>query len=189
MAATSITAGTKAGIAGDMRTLRNKAGEFVRAQAYLEKVRPDPVRYPAEFTRWTTLREYGNKTRATVHRITGLVDEAGNIMDSIYYSITHPFGMDIGLGILPLLPAAGVAISGAVIASALAAMTYFVSNAYTFAKFADATPEDKAQLVAFENAQSSGGIGGALSSVKGIMLIAAVIFIAPKVYRLIKERK
>jgi len=187
--AAPITAATKTGLAYELQKLRNKAKEFLRAQSHLNTVMPDRTKYPAEYERWLTLKNYGDQVRSRVQAITGAVDTAGNVMDSIWYGVTHPFGMDIGLGVLPLLPIAGVAISGAVIASSLAAMTYFISNAYTFAKFADATPENKAQLVAFEKAQSAGGIGGALSSVKGIMLIGVLVFVAPKIYAEMKRRK
>lgn len=182
-----ITAATKTGLAYELQKLRDKAGEFMRAQQHLDTVMPDRAKYPAEYDRWLTLKNYGNEVRSRVQSITGMVDTAGNVADSLWYGITHPFGLDIGLGLLPLLPLAGVAVSGAVIASALAAMTYFISNAYTFAKFADATPEQKSQLIAFEKSQ--GGISGALSSVKGIMIIGAIIFIAPKVYAIMKARK
>jgi len=174
--AAPITAATKTGLAYELQKLRNKAREFLTAQNYLNTVMPDRAKYPTEYERWLTLKNYGDQVRSRVQAITGAVDTAGNVLDSIWYGVTHPFGMDIGLGVLPLLPVAGVAISGAVIASALAAMTYFISNAYTFAKFADATPENKAQLVA-------------LSSVKGIMLIGVLIFVAPKIYSEMKRRK
>lgn len=183
-----LTAQTKGILASELSNFRAKAQEFLRAQAYLDRAMPDRNKYPAEYARWVELRQYGNKVRDTVQYITSMIDTAGNVAGSVWYGITHPFGIDIGLGILPVIPAAGAVISGAVIASSIAAMTYFITNAYTFAKYADASPEERAQLLAFEKAQSSGGFAAMLTSVKGIMIIGAIIFIAPKIFDAMKKR-
>lgn len=182
-----LTTLTKGSLTSELNNFRNKAKEFTTAQTYLDRAVPDRNKYPAEYARWSDLQQYGNAVRDSVETITGMVDTAGNVADSIWYGITHPFGLNIGLGVLPMIPLAGAAISGAVIASSIAAMTYFISNAYTFAKYADASPEERMQLIAFEKAQASGGFASMLTGVKGIMIIGAIIFLAPKIIDITKR--
>lgn len=182
-----IVESTKTGLAAELEKMKAKAVEFTRAYDTLTKTEPDKSKYPREWQKWNELKSYGDKTRATIKRITSTIDTAGNVIDSITYGVTHPFGLDpFGLGILPILPAAGVAISGAVIASSIAAMTYFISSAYEYGKFADSTPEVRAELM--KRAQST-GIGAGLANVKTIMIIGALIMFAPKIIEMINKRK
>jgi len=188
--ASDITSKLKTEIAN----LRAKAREFNNAYSKLTANRPDPQKYPAEYAKWFKLKSYGDKTKASVARITRTIDTAGNIMDSIWYGVTHPFNTDpfgldanpYALGILPAIPVAGVAITGAIIASSIAAMTYFISQAYQYGKFADSSPQVRQEL---QRMQTSSGIGGALASVKGILFIGAIIYLTPIVIDQIKKAR
>lgn len=168
-------------------SLRQKALRFNVSYALLLKSEPDTQKFPTQYKKWLELKKYGEKTRASVNWLTGAVDSTGRAVDSIYYGITHPFGSDVfGLGVLPLIPVVGVAVTGAVIASSIAAMTYFITQAYEYGKFADASPEVRAEL---KKQTESGTIGGALTSVKGIMFIGAAIYLLPKIFAMMKARK
>jgi len=167
-------------LSGKLQELKQKAAEFNIAQAVLERSRPDPVRYPAEFAKWNELRDYGYKTKSAIKWLLDAADTAGNVGSSLYYGLTHPFGYDIGLGILPLVPIAGVAITGAVIASALAALTYFITGAYEYKVFAEATPEVQAAIKAHESTTGAAGIAKIFTSVTGLVIVAGLIYIVPK---------
>ena len=88
------------------------------------------------------LASYGDTLKSVIEGFTGAMDTAGNIMSSIQYGITHPFGYSIpglsgyvanksGLGILPVL-AAGELVTLTSIAGAAAAATaisYYITKA------------------------------------------------------------
>lgn len=180
-----LSAIVKTGLAADIEQLKSTARKFMAAYAHLVKIRPDPARYPVQYKKWSELKSYGDKTRASVGWITKTIDTTGNVADSIWYGVTHPFGYNTfnlsGLGFLPLIPMAGVAVTGAVIASSIAAMTYFISSAYEYAKFADASPEVRAELQ--KRAASSSGITGILGSITGLLVVAGIIYLLPKILK------
>lgn len=177
--------GLNSSIASDLTdeiaNLKSKAVEFMTAYTTLAKSAPDSQKYPTQYAKWKKLKDYGDKTKESISWITGAIDTTGNVIDSIYYGITHPFNTNpFGLGFLPLIPAAGVAVTGAVIASCVAAMTYFVTQAYEYGKFADATPEVRAAL---QKQQASGGLTGLFNSVTGLLVVAGVIYFLPKILK------
>ena len=180
-----LSATVSDGLSGEIAKLKAKAQEFNLAFARLEKSRPSN---PAELPKWQELYNYGLNTRNTIQRILSAAEVTGNVIDSIYYGITHPFGTNpfglSGLAVLPLLPIAGIALTGAVIASALAAMTYFITESYNYGTLANATPEVRAQLIAKEQAAGQTGIGGALMNIKGILIVGALIYLVPKLLEL-----
>lgn len=51
------------------------------------------------------LADYGATLKTIIENFTGAIDTAGRVMDSIMYGITHPFGYNIGLNGLGILPA------------------------------------------------------------------------------------
>lgn len=164
----------------DIASLRAKAVEFNAAYDGLVRSQPDRAKYPAQYRKWAILKAYGDKTRATVQRITSTIDRVTGAVDGAI----DWFKGTVGLGVIPLIPVAGALITGAVIASSIAAMTYFISSAYEYGKFADATPEAREQLL--KQASSGGGVKGVLSGVTGIMIVAGLIYIVPM---LLKARK
>lgn len=179
-----LSSTVKTGLAGDLEKMKAKAVEFTSSFNTLLRLEPDRAKYPEQWKKWSELKSYGENTRAAIKRITGTIDTAGNVIDSITYGVTHPFGLDpFGLGFLPMLPAAGVAVTGAVIASTIAAMTYFITSAYEYGKFADASPEVRAELT---RRASSTGVQGMLGSVTGLLVVAGIIYLLPK---LLKARK
>lgn len=179
-----LSATVQTNLSGDLAKMKAKAVEFTTAFNALMRAEPDRAKYPTQWKKWNELKSYGENTRAAIGRITGTIDTAGNVIDSIAYGVTHPFGLDpFGLGFLPLIPAAGVAVTGAIIASTVAAMTYFITSAYEYGKFADAPPEVRAELT---KRASSTGIQGMLGSVTGLLVIAGIIYLLPK---LLKARK
>jgi len=177
------------GLSGEIAKLRAKGAEFQAAYNKLVSQRPDPAKFPAQYKKWEELKAYGDKTKSSIAWILNAIDTAGNVIDSIAYGIRHPFGFNpFGLGVLPLIPIAGTAITGAVIASSIAAITYFVKEAYQYSTYANASPEVRAALTARDVAGESNTIGGMLSSVKGILIIGAVIYFAPKILAMVKAR-
>lgn len=183
----AVSGEVKNGLNNDIQALKSKAVEFNAAAAALERARPDPQKFPKEFAKWRTLKQYGDQTRASVRWLTGAVDTAGNVIDSIAHGLKNPFGFNVfglnGLGVLPLIPVAGVAISGAVIASSIAAMTYFISSAYEYGKFADSTPEVRAEL---QKRAATGGLQGAISGISGLLILGLAVYLLP---RYLKGRK
>lgn len=165
---------------GDIAMLKAKALDFNAAYEQLNRARPDPVKYPAQYRKWTTLKAYGDKTRASVSRITGIVDSVTGVYDS---TVSY-WKNALGLGVIPLIPVAGMAITGAVIASSIAAMTYFIGSAYEYGKFADASPEVREQLL---KQSATSGVKGVLSGVTGIMVIGALIYLAPMLLKMGKK--
>jgi hypothetical protein len=175
-----LSSTVKTGLSADIDKLKSTARKFLAAYTSLDKIRPDPVRFPAQYKKWAEIKSYGDKTRESVAWITKTIDTAGNVADSVWYGVTHPFGYNpfnlAGLGILPLIPVAGVAVTGAVIASSIAAMTYFISSAYEYGKFADATPEVRAELQKRAASTGIASITGMLGSVTGLLVVAGIIY-------------
>ena len=86
------------------------------------------------------LASYGDNLKSIIESFTGAMDTAGNIMESIQYGITHPFGYTIPglsgyaskkLGLLPVFAAGGlVTLTGVAGAAAAAtAITYYITKA------------------------------------------------------------
>lgn len=184
----------------DIAGMKSKAVEFVTAQSALISAEPDPSN-TALHDQWASLKNYGDDVRASVSWITSTIDTAGNVIDSVEYGVTHPFGYDLfgsdtpaspavnGLGFLPLVPVVGVAVTATVISGAVAAMAYFIDHAYEFNKLVNADPATQANIIASQKAEASGGIAAGLSSVKWILIIGAVIYFAPKIMKMIEEGK
>ena len=169
------------GISEEIESLKAKAQEFNRAMILLDRKKPDHASAPEAYAKWKELKDYGERTRASISRITGAADTISNIASSTWYGITHPFGFDPfglgGLGVIPLIPAAGVAVTSAVIASALAAMTYFITSAYEYATFAEATPEVRAAITKREETTGAAGVAGIFKSVTGLLVVAGIIYV------------
>lgn len=168
-------------LSGGVENLKAKAVDFTEAMNNHDRVKPDKIKFPKEYNEWLVIKNYGEKTKSTVQFLTRAADKAA----SLWQGAARSVGFD-GMGIIPLIPVLGVAASGAVIASSIAAMTYFISSAYEYGKFADSTPEVRAELAA---KSLTGGIGGALGSIKTILIVGAIIYFAPKIFDMVKGRK
>lgn len=83
---------------------------------------------------------YGENLKAIIEGFTGAADTVGNIVESVQYGITHPFGYALpgldgisraGLGLLPVLAVGQLvtltSIAGA--AAAVTAITYYITKA------------------------------------------------------------
>lgn len=161
-------------LSSPLAKLRAKAREFNAAYETLMARKPDPAKDPALYKKWQTLQRQGAATRSSIGRILGIADWVSNAASSVWDYVTSPLhGSDENLGVLPLV------ITGAVIASAMAAMTYFISNAYEYGKLADATPEVRAALLK----KDSTGIAGIMSSATGLIAVAGIIYFLPKVLK------
>lgn len=165
-------------LSSPLAKLRAKAREFNAAYETLLARKPDPAKDPALFKKWQTLQRQGAATRASIGRILGIADWVGNAASSVWDYVTSSLdGNDDRLGLVP------IAITGAVIASSMAGMTYFITETYKFAKIANASPEVRDALLKKEKEDNESGIKGILSSTTGLIAVAGLIYFLPKVLK------
>lgn len=174
-------------ISDDVAALKAKAVDFVSAQNLL--LATEPPKTSALYPKWLELKNYGDNVRVAIGKITSMIDTASSVASSIGYGITHPFGYDLfgndtnqvnGMGVLPLIPLIGTAVTATAISGAIAAMAYFITSAYEFKKMAEADPATRAALLQRQKIAAGTGVSGALSSIKGILFVGAVIYFLPK---------
>ena len=104
-----------------------KAKGLVFSQSYQTLIDDYPKikNNPKLLKRWTTLKSYADKTKATIQAINNSVDKSVNWLKDVFgLNGTALNGMD-EVGALPLIPVA-------YILAAIAAMTYIINQIYQF---------------------------------------------------------
>lgn len=169
-----LNAAIKEDLSSPIARLRAKAGEFNVTYNRLLSQEPDRQKDPALYKKWLSLKNTGETTRSSIGRILGIADWVGNAAGAVWDYVSSPFSGSVS--VLPLIP---LAITGAIITSAMASMTYFISNAYEYGKLADATPEVRAALLK----KDASGFSGILSGVTGLIAVAGIVYFLPKIFK------
>lgn len=175
---------------GYIQKFRNKAAQFWAQWNTLDDMYPTVSRQsPAIRNEYQSLMDRGSTIRSTVETISGAIDRAAKVYESVRDWVSSTFGLngnDINnkvneLGVIPLIPIA-------LIIGSLAAMSKWVSDAYEFnerlkeIRRLEATGLSPAEAAAIvERTMDKGFFGGAGNLVPIALLgVAALMMLKGK---------